>query len=346
MPHAIDLEGDYLLPGLVEVHTDNFERHMMPRPKVRWDVAPAVLAHDAEIAAAGITTVLDALGVGEADPESVRGSEWNTVLACMSDFANRGVLRADHYLHVRCELPAPNTLELFEPVIGNELVKMISVMDHTPGQRQWENIEQAWIYFSGKKGWSKEKFEERVALSQEAQARYAKPHRAYFTQYCQDHHITLASHDDTTVAHVEEAFAEGATVCEFPTTVAAAQASRARKMFNIMGGPNVVRGGSHSGNVSATELVKLGLVDIISSDYVPGSLIFAMVRLTETAELSLPQAVALVSRNPAKSVGLHDRGCLEMGLRSDLIQVRMMTLPDGRQQPVVRAVWRAGVRVV
>lgn len=346
VPHAIDLEGDYLLPGLVEVHTDNFERHMMPRPKVRWDDAPAVLAHDAEVAAAGITTVLDALGVGEADPESVRGSEWNTVLACMSDFANRGVLRADHYLHVRCELPAPNTLELFEPFIGNDLVKMISVMDHTPGQRQWENIEQAWIYFTGKKGWSKEKFEERVALSQEAQARYAKPHRTYFTQYCQDHHITLASHDDTTVAHVEEAFAEGATVCEFPTTVVAAQASRARNMFNIMGGPNVVRGGSHSGNVSATELVKLGLVDIISSDYVPGSLISAMVRLTETAGLSLPQAVALVSRNPAKSVGLHDRGSIEMGLRSDLLQVRMIALPDGRQQPVVRAVWRAGVRVV
>ena len=209
VPQAIDLEGDYLLPGLVEVHTDNFERHMMPRPKVRWDNAPAVLAHDAEIAAAGITTVLDALGVGEADPESVRGSDWDTVLACLTDFANRGVLRADHYLHVRCELPAPNTLNLFTPFLGNDLVKMISVMDHTPGQRQWENLEQAWIYFSGKKGWTKEKFEERVALAQEAQARYAKPHRAYFTQYCQEHNISLASHDDTTVAHVEEAFAEG-----------------------------------------------------------------------------------------------------------------------------------------
>ena len=346
VPQAFDLQGDYLLPGLVEVHTDNFELHMMPRPKVRWDDAPAVLAHDAEIAAAGITTVLDALGVGEADPDSIRGKEWDTVLTCLTGFANLGVLRAEHYLHVRCELPAPNTLELFRPFVGNDLVKMISVMDHTPGQRQWENLEQAWIYFSGKKGWSKEKFEERVALSQEAQARYAKPHRAYFTQYCQDHHITLASHDDTTVAHVEEAFAEGATVCEFPTTVVAAQASRARNMFNIMGGPNVVRGGSHSGNVSATELVKLGLVDILSSDYVPGSLMSATVRLAETTHLSLPQAVALVSRNPAKAIGLHDRGSLEAGLRADLIQVRMINLPDGRHQPIVRAVWRAGVRVV
>jgi len=346
VPHAIDLQGDYLIPGLVEVHTDNFERHMMPRPKVRWDDSPALLAHDAEIAAAGITTVLDALGVGEADPDSVRGNDWDTVLNCISDFVNRGVLRADHFLHVRCELPAPNTLELFKPFAGHDLVKMISVMDHTPGQRQWENIEHAWIYFSGKKGWTKQKFEERVAMAQDAQARYAKPHRAYLTQYCQDNQIALASHDDTTVTHVEEAFAEGATVCEFPTTVAAAQAARARNMLTIMGGPNVVRGGSHSGNVSAIELAKLGLVDILSSDYVPGSLMSATVRLTETTDLSLPQAVALVSRNPAKSIGLHDRGSLEVGLRSDLVQVRMINLPDGRHQPIVRAVWRGGVRVV
>jgi alpha-D-ribose 1-methylphosphonate 5-triphosphate diphosphatase len=346
VPHAIDLQGDYLIPGLVEVHTDNFERHMMPRPKVRWDDSPALLAHDAEIAAAGITTVLDALGVGEADPDSVRGNDWDTVLNCISDFVNRGVLRADHFLHVRCELPAPNTLELFKPFAGHDLVKMISVMDHTPGQRQWENIEHAWIYFSGKKGWTKQKFEERVAMAQDAQARYAKPHRAYLTQYCQDNQIALASHDDTTVTHVEEAFAEGATVCEFPTTVAAAQAARARKMLTIMGGPNVVRGGSHSGNVSAIELAKLGLVDILSSDYVPGSLMSATVRLTETTDLSLPQAVALVTRNPAKSIGLHDRGSLEVGLRSDLVQVRMINLPDGRHQPIVRAVWRGGVRVV
>lgn len=343
---VIDLQGDYLIPGLVEVHTDNFERHMMPRPKVRWDDSPALLAHDAEIAAAGITTVLDALGVGEADPDSVRGNDWDTVLNCISDFVNRGVLRADHYLHVRCELPAPNTLELFKPFAGHDLVKMISVMDHTPGQRQWENIEHAWIYFSGKKGWTKQKFEERVAMAQDAQARYAKPHRAYLTEYCQNNQIALASHDDTTVAHVEEAFAEGATVCEFPTTIAAAQAAKARNMLTIMGGPNVVRGGSHSGNVSAIELAKLGLVDILSSDYVPGSLMSATVRLTETTDLSLPQAVALVTRNPAKSIGLHDRGSLAVGLRSDFVQVRMINLPDGRHQPIVRAVWRGGVRVV
>ena len=184
-----------------------------------------------------------------------------------------------------------------------------------------------------------------MAQSIEHQARYAQPHRAYFTAYCKQHGITLASHDDTTVAHVEEAFAEGATVSEFPTTIPAAQAARARNMATIMGGPNVVRGGSHSGNVSAIELARLGLVDILSSDYVPGSLLSAVVRLTETAGLSLPQAVALASHKPAQSIGLHDRGAIAQGLRADLVQVRMTDLADGRQQPVVRAVWRGGVRV-
>jgi alpha-D-ribose 1-methylphosphonate 5-triphosphate diphosphatase len=183
-------------------------------------------------------------------------------------------------------------------------------------------------------------------MSIELQALYAQPHRAYFTAYCNEHQIALASHDDTTVAHVEQAFAEGATVCEFPTTVAAAQAARDRNMLTIMGGPNVVRGGSHSGNVSAIELAKLGLMDILSSDYVPGSLLSAVVRLTETASLTLPQAVALVSRNPAKSIGLHDRGRIAPEMRADLVQMRITTLADGRQQPIVRAVWRGGVRVV
>ena len=345
LPGAIDLEGDYLWPGMVEVHTDNFERHLMPRPAVRWDDASALLAHDAEIAASGITTVLDALGVGEADPDSVRGSEWDSVLAHIGEFSQRDLLRAQHFLHVRCELPAPNTLSLFAPFKDNPLVRMVSLMDHTPGQRQWENIGHAWIYFSGKKGWSQAKFDARVAQAKEDQTRYAQPHRAYFAAYCKAHGITLASHDDTTVAHVEQARAEGASVSEFPTTVAAAQAARAHGMVSVMGGPNVVRGGSHSGNVSAIELARQGLMDVLSSDYVPGSLLSAALRLTEVAGLNLPQAVALVTRNPARCVGLPDRGEIAPGLRADLIRVRILRLADGRKQGVVRAVWRGGVRV-
>jgi alpha-D-ribose 1-methylphosphonate 5-triphosphate diphosphatase len=343
---SVDLEGDWLMPGLVEMHTDNFERHLMPRPKVSWGEWPALLAHDAEVAAAGITTVFDALGVGDADPDSLRGTTWHGVLSTLGHATQSGLLRADHHLHVRCELPAPNTIDLFEPFLGHPRLSLISLMDHTPGQRQWENIEQARIYYTGKKGWSLDKFERQVALSAELQARYAEPHRAYFVAHCQANRIALASHDDTTPEHVAQAHAEGASMSEFPTSVAAAQAAHAHGLLNVMGGPNVVRGGSHSGNVAAAELARLGLLDILSSDYVPSSMLSGALRLVADEIATLPQAVAMVTSNPARATGLHDRGALQAGLRADLIQVRPIKLPDGSAHGVVRAVWREGQRVL
>ena len=346
LPQAIDLEGDYLMPGFIEVHTDNFERHLMPRPKVQWAEMPALLAHDAEIAAAGITTVFDALGVGDADHESLRGTAWDAVLQTLDACTTENVLRADHHLHVRCELPAHNTIDLFQPFHGHERLSLISLMDHTPGQRQWENLEHARIYYTGKKGWSQEKFEHQVAHAERLQAQYAEPHRDYFVDYCREHGIALASHDDTTVAHVEQAHAEGASMSEFPTTLAAAQAARERGLLTVMGGPNVVRGGSHSGNVAAADLARHGLLDILSSDYVPGSLLSAVLRLVADEILSLPEAVAIVSRNPARATGLHDRGAIQPGLRADLVQVRVVDMPNGLRHGVVRAVWREGMRVL
>ncbi len=345
-PDAIDLEGDYLLPGLVEIHTDNFERHLMPRPKVQWAELPALLAHDAEIAAAGITTVFDALGVGEADTESLRGSAWHNVLDTLDMCMDKQLLRADHHLHVRCELPAPNTIELFAPFHDNARLSLISLMDHTPGQRQWENLEHARIYYIGKKGWSEDKFQRQVAHAADLQERYAQPHRQYFVDYCRTHGIALASHDDTTLAHVEEAFANGASISEFPTTELAARAAHGRGMCTVMGGPNVVRGGSHSGNVAAAHLASLGLLDILSSDYVPGSLLTAALRLVHDSLMTLPQAVATVTVNPARAVGMADRGALSEGLRADLVQVRLVDVADGNQHAVVRAVWREGQRVL
>lgn len=343
---AVDLQGDFLLPGLVEIHTDNFERHLMPRPKVQWAELPALLAHDAEIAAAGITTVFDALGVGEADTESLRGTSWNGVISTLDNCMRHDLLRADHLFHIRCELPAPNTIDLFEPFVDHPLVRLISLMDHTPGQRQWENIDHARVYYIGKKGWSEDKFVRKVAEAAEMQQRYALPHRQHFVSYARQRGIALASHDDTTLAHVEQAHAEGVSVCEFPTTELAARAARERGMATVMGGPNVVRGGSHSGNVAASHLASLGLLDILSSDYVPGSLLSAALQLVDEGHMTLPQAVATVSRNPARSVGLNDRGEIAIGLRADLVQVRVVEVADGHHHAVVRAVWREGRRVL
>jgi alpha-D-ribose 1-methylphosphonate 5-triphosphate diphosphatase len=335
-----DLEGDYLVPGLVELHTDNFERHLMPRPKVRWPDLPALLAHDAEIAAAGITTVYDALGLGDMGLEGMRSQDMRSVIGSMAAAASAGLLRAEHRLHVRCELPAPNVLALFEPFRDHPLVGLLSVMDHTPGQRQWENLEHARVYYCGKKGWSEETFLKSIAGARENQERYARPHRRYFVEHAQRRGIPLASHDDTLPEHVDEAERDGVVISEFPTRVEAARAARDKGMSIVMGAPNVVRGGSHSGNVAAAELARKGLLDTLSSDYVPSSLMLAAFRLTQEADFTVPQALALVSRNPARAVGLGDRGEIAPAMRADVARVRL-----SGAEPVVRAVWREGRRV-
>ncbi len=342
---ALDIDGDLLAPGLVEVHTDNLERHLMPRPKVIWAEAPALLAHDAEVAGAGITTVLDALGVGTLDTEGLRGGSWEPLLRCLSECSANDALRAEHLLHVRCELPSPNAVELFQPFHNHPRLRLISLMDHTPGQRQWENMEHARIYYIGKKGWSPEKYEARAAAAAEMQRRYAAPHRAHFVDYCRVHRIALASHDDTTAGHVEEAHRDGAAISEFPTTRLAAEAARRLGLATVMGGPNIVRGGSHSGNVAACELARHALLDILSSDYVPGSLLNAVFVLHHAHSVALPDGFTMATRAPAAALGLHDRGRIAQGLRADLIRVRPLAMSDGSVRPVVRAVWREGRRV-
>jgi len=343
---AMDVEDDLLIPGLVELHTDNLERHLMPRPGVRWPELAALLAHDAEIVGAGITTVFDAFGVGDTDADALRGMNWRDTIRCIEASTEQGILRAEHRLHARCELPAANAATLFQPFIRHPLLGLVSLMDHTPGQRQWENIDHARVFYTGKKQWSAEKFNQQVEHQKAQQEQYVIPHRAYFVDYARQHGLALASHDDTTAEHVRCAHDEGAVISEFPTSVSAARAARELGLAIVMGAPNAVRGGSHSGNVATLDLARSGLLDALSSDYVPASLLMAPFLLVEQAGYSLPQAVATVTVNPARVTGLTDRGVLAAGMRADMVQVRLVDKVGGGQQPVVRAVWRAGSRVL
>jgi alpha-D-ribose 1-methylphosphonate 5-triphosphate diphosphatase len=337
---ARDLEGDWLLPGLVEVHTDNLERHVTPRPKVTFPMQGAVQSHDAEVAAAGITTVLDAIGVGDPYGDGFRSRDQSALLEVLDLLESHDALRVDHHVHVRCELPAANARALFEPFARHRRLRLISLMDHTPGQRQWTDVEQARVYYTGKKGWSNAQFDEEVRVAPVRQAENALPNRAWFAAFAREHGVTLATHDDTTVAHVDEAVALGAVMSEFPTTMAAARAARAHGLSTVAGAPNVVRGGSHSGNVSAIDLAREGLLDALSSDYVPVSLLQAAWRLRRDAGFTLPQAVAVVSRRPALACGLADRGEIAPGRRADLVRVR-----EVGGLPVVREVRVRGRRV-
>ncbi|PLZ04176.1 phosphonate metabolism protein PhnM [Burkholderia sp. WAC0059] len=339
---AEDWNGDYLLPGLIELHTDNLEKHLAPRPGVHWNTDAAFAIHDAQIAAAGITTVFDALAIGTRLSVGVRGRDVQTRCAeSLARFSQRGLLRADHFLHLRCEIATQDVVELFDLLSVHPLMRLASVMDHTPGQRQWHDREQ-WRRYQERHGkWTDEHAEALLVELAEEQQRYADKHRREIVERCTKRGIPVASHDDTLVEHVEQAAAEGVALAEFPTTRVAAQAARDHGIATIMGAPNIVRGGSHSGNVSALELAQAGLLDILSSDYVPSSLLTAAFELVHKAEWTLPRALATVSAEPARKSGLTDRGAIEPGLRADFVRVTMLdTLP------VPRATYREGQRVV
>ena len=338
---AIDCEGDVLIPGLVELHTDNLERHLHPRPGVDWPRRAAVAAHDAEFASAGATTVLDALRLGSVTGEPLARYAAEA-LEAIGQLRALDLLRADHFIHLRCELTAPGLIADFDAIHGEDRLRLISIMDHTPGQRQFASLDQYVLYYREKKGLTEAQLEAHIAEAKALQAAHGAPNLAALVARMQGARFAVASHDDATVEHVAESAALGAGVAEFPTTFEAARASRAAGMRILMGAPNVLRGMSHSGNVSAIDLAREGLVDILSSDYAPASLMLAAFKLAEDVEgWSLPRAIACVTRNPAEAVGLDDRGAIEIGRRADLARVYHV-----ERLCVTRRLWRAGRQVL
>lgn len=339
---AEDMEGDYLIPGLVELHTDHLESHFHPRPGVVWPPIPAVIAHDAQIAAAGITTVFDALRAGTFEPGDLSAREAMSLSAAISEAQNSGRLRAQHFIHLRCELPCADTAESAELTAQAGPLHLISVMDHTPGARQFVSLDKFREYYLGKKLILPELMDAYIAERQEMQARHASTNKEAILALAARLGVRLASHDDATEAHVEEAIADGVSIAEFPTTREAAQAAHRNGLAVLMGAPNVVRGKSHSGNISAADVAASGHLDVLSSDYVPASLLPAAFSLAERVlGMSLPRAVRTITLNPARAAGLDDRGAIEPHLRADFVQVR---LKDGI--PAVRRVWREGLRVM
>ena len=338
---AEDCGGDLVMPGLIELHTDNLERHIEPRPKVKWPHPPAILAHDAELAGCGITTVFDALRVGSL-PSRTKGNyaEYARGLADeILDLRAAGVLKISHFLHLRAEL-CSETLEAelarFAPQDG---VGIISLMDHTPGQRQFRDLDQLRTYLFGKYGFTEAEFAAHIADRQVISARLGAAHEQAAVATAQRLGARLASHDDTTAADVARSAQHGTSFAEFPTTLEAAAACRAAGIAVMMGAPNLIRGGSHSGNVSAAVLARAGLLDILSSDYVPAALLGAAFRLADLWG-DLPRGLATVTAAPADAAGLADRGRLAVGLRADVIR-----LARHHGHPLLRGVWVAGARV-
>jgi len=341
-PGALDCEGATVLPGLIELHTDNLERHLKPRPGVRWPGPEAVVAHDGEVALAGITTVFDAIRVGslKGRGESVQYLRYARGLAdAVKRLKDRNVLRVDHRLHLRSEVCSETVLEELDEFRGEALVGIVSIMDHTPGQRQFTDMARHREFYRIRHAMSDHELESYVAHTQGLRARHGAEHEQGIVERAKGLGAVLASHDDTTPEHVARSVELGIGFAEFPTTLEAARACRAAGVPVMMGAPNILQGGSHTGNVAAMDLAEQGLLDILSSDYAPSALLMGAMKLGRESG-DLPGAVAMVTANPARAVGLADRGEIAAGKRADLVSLREI---DGLS--VVSGVWSAGRKV-
>jgi alpha-D-ribose 1-methylphosphonate 5-triphosphate diphosphatase len=342
---ALDLEGDILIPGAVDLHTDNLERQVQPRMNARWPSRAALLAHDAQCAAAGVTTVFDALCVGDLGFDEDRGRTCADGIADLEALVPSGLLKCDHFLHLRCELPAEGMPAQMQAWAGHKLLRMVSLMDHTPGSGQYGDLDR-YRLMRERGGEDKASIQHRIDELRAQRARLRGPNRLALlallrtTAGADVAKPILASHDDRTAADIAENLADGIKVSEFPVNLAAARAARAGGMAVIAGAPNLVRGSSHSGNVAVAELLAAGLVDALASDYVPVSLVHAAFAAAETLGLALPAAIALISAAPAHVAGFDDRGRIAAGQRADLVRVRVH-----HGLPVIRQVWCAGTRV-
>lgn len=340
LPAARDLEGDHLIAGIIDVHTDNLERQVQPRATARWPSRSALLAHDAQTAAAGVTTVLDALCLGDLGFDVGRTQTFLDGVADLDALDGTGLLKSEHFLHLRCELPAADMRGLVEQVADHPLVRMVSLMDHSPGVGQYRNVDRYKQMRMNQKRMTIEEVERRVEELLAQRTRLREPNRRWLLDRVAHRNLPLASHDDDSAEEVARNAADGIRISEFPVAMEAAREAARLGVAVIAGAPNIVRGGSHSGNVAALDLVKAGAVDVLASDYVPPAMIEAAWLAAASGAITLPAAVAMITEKAARMVELDDRGRIEAGLRADLVQVR-----PHEGHAVVRRVWRAGRRV-
>lgn len=336
---ALDCDGDILMPGIIDLHTDNLERQVLPRPGARWPSRSAFLAHDAQCAVAGVTTVFDALCVGNLNFDNEdRIRTFQDGVADLTALAATGLFKAEHLLHLRCELPATDMLRLVTPVLDHPLTRMVSLMDHTPGVGQYADLER-FRKRRGTDGTSVAQIDGEIAELQAQRARLRAPNRRALLDLVRNRAVVVASHDDETIAEVEANAADGIGISEFPVQMAAAKHAKALGMTVIAGAPNIVRGGSHSGNVAAADLIAAEAVDALASDYVPPALLEAAFAIADSG-VPLHRALGFVTAGPARMARLDDRGRIATGLRADLLRVRRV---GGLTAAV--AVWRQGQRV-
>lgn len=321
MPHGL-----VVVPGLIDLHGDMLEREIEPRPGSRFPAELALRELDKRHVASGITTAYLAISFADFIERAENDLEARTKSLIRTVCSLRSQLGCDTRVHARFEAVYPQAAPLLGELIGQGQVQMVSLMDHSPGQGQFRDLE-AYIHYMA--AWLKV---ERRQAEAELEKQLALP-KAWETvrevaALAREHSLPLASHDDDTAQKVALMRELGTTISEFPVTLEGAEAAKAQGMWTLMGAPNALRGGSHSGNLSALEALKSGLLGGLASDYYPAAMLHAAFAVANCGHAPLHEAVKLVSLNPAQVAGLLDRGSLEVGKRADFALLNVAGGPD------------------
>jgi alpha-D-ribose 1-methylphosphonate 5-triphosphate diphosphatase len=330
----VDLRGAVLLPGLVDLHCDALEKEVEPRPNVRFPIEFALREADKRNALSGVTTPFHALSFAGEELGVRNNDVAGEIARTIRRHADQ--LTVDHRVHCRYEMTDPHGVEIVLGLMEEGASDLVSFMDHTPGQGQFREPGAYESYLRNTYGKSEKEARQLVAQKglnrPEADTRVER-----LAEGARIHGIPLASHDDDSPERIRWLRRLNGRISEFPINLETARAAREMGIRTMFGAPNVLRGESQSGSMRALEGVGHGVIDILCSDYHPGTLLPALCRIAEESSWSLPEAVALATTNPAQAVPLHDRGTIEVGKRADLIAVHGMD-----PYPDVVGVWVNG----
>lgn len=338
------LRGLTLIPGMIDLHGDMLERDVQPRPTARFPSEIGIIELDKRLAGAGITTAFAAISFAWRQND-LRSQESAIDMIEAINRLNDETL-VDMYVHARFEVTNPDTAPILNDLLERRQVQLVSIMDHTPGQGQYKDVDrylgfmQKWLGADlDTLGDYKQIILDKMKENIEANAGQERDWDIVrqVMRVAQAHGIPVASHDDDTPEKVALQAEIGVSISEFPVTQEAAQAARDHNMKIIMGSPNAYRGKSTSDNLSAMDAIRAGLVDILATDYYPAAMLHTAFKLASTGEMPLHQSIKLVSTNPAEAIGLTDRGSIEVGKSADLVLVH-----EDEQLPRVRGTLRLG----
>jgi len=328
---AVDLGDKKIAPGIVDLHSDAIEKEIEPRHGATFPVELAVAELDKKLSMAGVTTMFHAIGFEE-NPKKKRSIDLAISQIEEINKANDKHLGVDNYVHARFELSCDEAVEPIKEVISKDMVKMVSLMDHSPGQGQFKSLESFKTYYSSYYGLDDNEVQEVVDKKLNKNEEKIND----LISYAKEHNLTLLSHDDDCIEKLDGLLDLGVQISEFPLDLEVAKYAVEKGIATGMGAPNIVRGGSQSGNIAAIELVKEGVCKYLCSDYHPTSMLQAVYRMKEDANLDIAEGFSMVTSTPATYANLDDRGVIAEGKRADIIVVDdthipkvVLTLKDG-----------------